>query len=177
MTISEEIERLHRLKAAGAITDEEFAQAKQRVLSDASPGGDSVTGAYGRATPRSAVRTPEDLEARGREWAMFLHLSQLLGFLLPFGGVIAPLLIWQVKKDELPDIDDHGRVVMNWALSVLIYFVGAVVLAFVLIGIPLLLVLAVLAVVFPIIGGIKANEGELWRYPLSIPFFETGLSR
>jgi uncharacterized Tic20 family protein len=92
---------------------------------------------------------------------------------LPFGGLIAPLLIWQVKKTELPDLDAHGRVVLNWALSALIYFVVAAVLALVLIGIPLLLVLAVLAVVFPIIGGIRANEGELWEYPLSIPFFET----
>jgi uncharacterized Tic20 family protein len=162
MTIADEIERLHQLKAAGAITDEEFAQAKQRVLSDALP-----------PTPGRRPAAAKSLDERTREWAMFLHLSQLLGFVLPFGGLIAPLLIWQVKKTELPDLDAHGRVVLNWALSALIYFVVAAVLALVLIGIPLLLVLAVLAVVFPIIGGIRANEGELWEYPLSIPFFET----
>ncbi|NBC12618.1 MAG: DUF4870 domain-containing protein [Gammaproteobacteria bacterium] len=157
MTIADEIERLHRLKESGALSDDEFQQAKQRVLA-----GERPPPTTGGAQPAASI------EARTREWAMFLHISQLLGFLVPLAGLIAPLLIWQLKKDELPELDPHGKVVMNWVLSALIYLLAASLLVLVVVGVPLLLALLVLAVVFPIIGGLKANAGELWRYPLSI---------
>jgi uncharacterized Tic20 family protein len=159
MTIADEIERLHRLRDAGAITDQEFAQAKQRVLAESLP-PDSVR----ESPPRGS------LEQQTREWAMLLHLSQLLGFVVPLGGLVAPILIWQLKKDELPALDAHGRVVLNWVLSALLYFLGALLLSLIVIGVPLLLAVVVVSVVFPIIGGVKANNGELWRYPLSIEF-------
>ncbi|MBK1631241.1 hypothetical protein CKO31_10920 [Thiohalocapsa halophila] len=161
MTIADEIERLHRLKESGALSEDEFQQAKQRVLA-------------GELPPRAATGAPPaaSAEARTREWAMFLHISQLLGFLVPLAGLIAPLLIWQLKKDELPGLDPHGKVVMNWVLSALIYLLAASLLVLVVVGVPLLLALLVLAVVFPIIGGLKANAGELWRYPLSIEFLK-----
>lgn len=160
MTIADEIERLHRLKESGALSEDEFQQAKQRVLASELPA--AATG----APPAASA------EARTREWAMFLHISQLLGFLLPLAGLVAPLLIWQLKKDELPGLDPHGKVVMNWVLSALIYLLAASLLVLVVVGIPLLLALLVLAVVFPIIGGLKANAGELWQYPLSIEFLK-----
>lgn len=118
--------------------------------------------------PRSDLPVSGDREFR--MWAMGLHLSQLAGFVIPFAGLIAPIVIWQVKKAYMPAIDPHGKVVVNWLLSVLIYGAVALLLSFILIGIPLLFILTVLAIVFPIIGGIKANEGEVWPYPLSIPF-------
>ncbi len=160
MTIADEIERLHRLKETGALNEEEFQQAKQRMLA----GEPSLVPAD--APP------PGSQEAHTREWALLLHLSQLLGIVIPLAGLLAPLLIWQLKKEALPALDAHGKVVMNWILSALIYLLGASLLALVVVGIPLLLVLVVVAVVFPIIGAIKANAGELWRYPLSIQFLK-----
>lgn len=106
-----------------------------------------------------------------RQWATFIHLSLLAGFLVPGAGFILPIVLWQVKKDELPGIDAHGKVVANWLVSALIYGIVSSLLMFVLIGFPLLGLLALLAVVFPIIGAIRANEGVLWPYPLSIRFF------
>jgi len=103
-------------------------------------------------------------------WAMFLHLSQLAGFIVPLAGWIVPIVIWQLKKTDMPPLDAHGKVVTNWIISELIYGAVSVVLAFVLIGIPMLVALAVIAVVFPVIGGIKANDGIVWKYPLSITF-------
>ena len=111
-----------------------------------------------------------DTDREARQWAMFLHLSLLGGFLIPGLGFIAPIIIWQIKKDELPTIDSHGKIAVNWLISSLIYGTVCVLLSFVLIGIPLLLILGVLSVVFPIMGGIKANNGKLWKYPLSISF-------
>jgi len=107
-----------------------------------------------------------------RQWAMLLHFSLLAGFVVPFAGLIVPIIIWQLKKDEFPGIDAHGKVVVNWMISGIIYGAVCSLLIFILIGIPLLIVLGALAVIFPIIGGIKANNGELWKYPLSIPFLK-----
>ena len=106
-----------------------------------------------------------------RQWATFLHLSLLAGVLVPGAGFVLPFVLWQIKKNELPGIDAHGKVVANWIVSSLIYGVISGILIFVLIGLPLLGLLGILGVLFPIIGAIKANNGELWTYPLSIRFF------
>lgn len=111
------------------------------------------------------------------EWAMMLHLSQFAGYIAPLLGFIVPILIWQILKEDLPSLDRHGRIVMNWLISSLLYAVLCVILSFALIGIPLLVILAVLAIVFPIIAALKANAGEEWEYPLSIGFFFLGDSR
>ncbi len=107
-------------------------------------------------------------EQETRQWAMFLHLSQLAGYILPLLGLVVPIIIWQSKKDQFPILDVHGKNVINWIISELIYGAICFVLVFVVIGIPLLGILGILAVVFPIIGGIRANNGEVWRYPLTI---------
>ncbi len=107
-----------------------------------------------------------------KQTGMFLHLSQLLNFVIPFGGVIAPIVIWQMKKDEIPALDAHGKMIVNWMLSALIYSVVSFVLAFVLIGFLGFIALAVTGIVFPIVGAIKANNGEFWEYPLTIKFLK-----
>jgi uncharacterized Tic20 family protein len=104
------------------------------------------------------------------QWALLLHLSQFAGYVVPFAGWIAPILIWQLKKEEIPELDAHGRNVVNWILSELIYATVSVILIFVLIGIPMLIVLFLLGVIFPIIGGVKAADDIVWKYPLSLPF-------
>ena len=119
----------------------------------------------------SAAPSPE-LERKTREWAMFLHLSVLLGSLAPAIGLVVPIVLWQMKKDEMPLIDVHGKIVMNWIISFLIYAVISLILFIVIIGIPMLIALGIVSFVFPIIGGIKANNGEVWKYPLSIQFLK-----
>lgn len=101
-------------------------------------------------------------------WAMILHLSVFAGYVIPFAGLVAPILIWQLKKEELPGIDDHGKVVANFLISMLIYGSVCTILVFVLIGIPLLVVLGIIGVVFPIIGAIKASNGVVWPYPMML---------
>lgn len=113
-----------------------------------------------------------DHERQARQWGMFLHLSQFAGYLLPGLGFVAPILIWQMKKAELPELDSHGKNVVNWIISAIIYSVVGTVLVFVIIGFAVLAVLGVLCVVFPIIGAIKANSGETWKYPLTISFLK-----
>ncbi len=111
-------------------------------------------------------------EQQTRQWAMILHLSQLANCIIPLSGVVAPIVIWQVKKAEMPELDEHGKIVVNWLISALIYGIVSAVLTAVLIGILGFIALGVCAVVFPIVGGIKANSGEVWKYPLTITFIK-----
>lgn len=106
-----------------------------------------------------------------RLWSTLLHLSLLAGLIIPFGGLVVPVVIYLVKKDDVPGLQPHWHVVINWLLSALIYAVISIILMLVLIGFVLIWALGLLALIFPIIGAIKANDGEVWPYPLSIRFF------
>ena len=112
----------------------------------------------------------QQIERQTRIWAMLLHFSLFLGYIVPIAGLIAPILIWQIKKHELPGIEVHGRNVVNFIISMLFYSVIAILLCFFVIGFALLPILGLIAIVFPIIGGIKANDGEAWSYPMMIKF-------
>lgn len=106
---------------------------------------------------------------------LFVGFSQIHPYSksnLTLGGLIVPIIIWQIKKEELPGIDAHGKVVVNWIISSVIYFIVSGLLIFVVVGVFLIPVLAGLSIVFPIIGGIQASNGKIWQYPLSIPFIK-----
>ncbi|MDR1484181.1 MAG: DUF4870 domain-containing protein [Planctomycetaceae bacterium] len=105
-------------------------------------------------------------------YCMLLHLSQLLNFVIPLAGIIVPVVLWAINKDKDSMVDQHGKIVVNWILSLVIYCAVSAILFIVIVGFVLLIVLSILAIIFPIIGGIKANDGIEWKYPLSIPFFK-----
>ena len=115
----------------------------------------------------ASLQTPDQ-----RQMGLFLHLSQLAGFVIPFGGIILPVVLWQTQKEKMPALDAHGKMVVNFMLSVLIYAIVSVVLMFVLVGFLTLLAVAVIHIIFPIVGAVKANNGELWEYPLTIKFLK-----
>jgi uncharacterized Tic20 family protein len=101
---------------------------------------------------------------------MLIHFSVFAGYAVPIAGLIVPIVLWQLKKEEMPSVDAHGKMVLNFILSTMLYAVVFVALSVVLIGFPLLIALSVGCIVLPIIGGIKANDGVLWQYPLIINF-------
>jgi len=151
MALSEELERLHRLHQAGGLTDEEFAAAKARLLK-------------GEPQPESSSLGPFRLRDRlqdSRFWAMLLHLSLLLNFLMPGGGFIVPFLIWQLGKERFPELDQHGKNVVNFILTYGIY--ALVLLWYIVMGVVALLAL---------FAAWRANQGQVWRYPLCFRFFE-----
>jgi uncharacterized protein len=166
MTISDDLQTLDQLRESGALSDDEFALAKTKLLTEH---GD-VQPAWGLTA--EADVGPEKQDQQTRQWAFILHISVLAGCVMPPIGLIAPVVIWQLKKDELPGIDAHGKNAVNWIISAVIYAIVSVLLVFVMIGIPMLMALGAAGVVFPIIAAIKANNGELWKYPLSITFLK-----
>lgn len=122
---------------------------------------------YMQYQPNTSLQTPEH-----KQMGLFLHLSQLLGVVFPVAGIVVPIVLWQTQKDKIPALDPHGKMVINWMISCFIYAVISIPLMFVLIGIPIFIALMVVSIVFPIIGGIKANNGEFWEYPLTIKFLK-----
>jgi uncharacterized protein len=103
---------------------------------------------------------------------MLCHLSALAGFVIPLGNLLGPFLVWQLKKNEFPSVDAHGRQALNFQLSCLIYALAALVLIFVLVGIPLLIAIGVFNLVCVILATITVNNGQPWKYPLALPLIK-----
>jgi len=103
-----------------------------------------------------------------RMWAMFAHLSALSGFVIPFGSILGPLIIWQIKKNEYALVDDQGKEALNFQITMAIAFVVCIILVFVLIGIVLIWVVGLFDLIMTIIAAIRANNGERYRYPFTL---------
>jgi uncharacterized Tic20 family protein len=114
--------------------------------------------------------TTTPLSSDERNWAMFCHLAALAGFIIPFGNIIGPLIVWLMKREEYPLVNDQGKESLNFQISILIYIAISVVLALLLIGFLLLVAIGVFSLVMIILAAMKANEGVSFRYPLCIRF-------
>jgi len=120
------------------------------------------------------------ISAEERQWAMFAHLSALVGGILTSGWAgsigcfIGPLVIWLVKKDSMPFVDDQAKEALNFNITVGIVFFALFVLSVVTLGIgliiaiPVWIIVGIAWLVFTIIAAIKANQGERYRYPLTL---------
>jgi uncharacterized Tic20 family protein len=117
---------------------------------------------------RAVNETSAAIPQSARKWAMACHLVALVGLIgNGIGFLLAPLIVWLVKKDEHPFIDEQGKEAVNFQLTMLAAAIVSGLLVLVLIGIVLLGLVILAMVVFPIIGAIKANDGEHYRYPFS----------
>ena len=104
---------------------------------------------------------------------MFTHLSALSLFIgIPLGNILGPLILWLIKKEEYPFVRDQGKEALNFQISMLIYMDISGILALILIGIPLLITLVIVDVVYTIIAAINASDGNAYRYPLTIRFIQ-----
>ena len=121
--------------------------------------------------------------AEERQWAMFAHLSALLGGILTshlFGWAcfLGPLVIWLLKKDTLPFVNDQGKEALNFNITAAIIGIGFLVLSvpltivtlglWLIIAVPVAILLGIGWLVLTIIAAIKANEGVTYRYPISL---------
>lgn len=148
------LENLENLRRAGTISEEEYQREREKIMDSDTP------------------RSNGDLGMAENTYLMLMHLSQLAGYIVPLLGYIAPVIMWAVNKDKNESVDRHGKNILNFILSWIIYYCVAGILFLLLIGFPILLALIILQVIFIIIASIKANNGEYWKYPLSIPFFQ-----
>ncbi len=105
-------------------------------------------------------------ESERRKWLTWLHLSGLFILIFP------PLIIWVLKKDEVPEMDRHGRDVMNFQISMAIYLFAGALSVFLAVGILLLLLLGIFSTFLIIINSVKVLNGNSYKYPLSIRFLK-----
>jgi uncharacterized Tic20 family protein len=103
-----------------------------------------------------------------RNWAMFAHLSALLVYPTLIGGIVGPLVIWLMRKDDMSFAADQAKETLNFQITV--YLMGLVcgILFLVLIGFVLFGLLVVAHVVLTIIAAVKASEGVAYRYPFNL---------
>lgn len=114
--------------------------------------------------------TPRQKE--DRQLLSIMHYSQLLFLVTGIGGFVAPLVIWILKKDEIADMDEQGKQVINFQISLFIYYLIGAFLLIILVGFLVLGFVALLNLIFPIINGIKSSNGEPINYPLTIQFIK-----
>lgn len=134
-------------------------------MSDIGPGPEDNTTNESNTESSEPATTPVTRDKETNQWAMFIHFSILAGWAIPIAGLVVPIILWQMKKDELPGIVPHAHIVLNWIVSSLVYALICFVLMIVVIGFFGFLALGLLTIVYAIIGGLKANEGEIWEYP------------
>jgi uncharacterized Tic20 family protein len=107
-------------------------------------------------------------EKEERQWAMFAHIGTFSSMFVPLGNIIAPVVIWQMNKHESEFVVEQARESLNFQITLMIYAVISILLCFIIIGFFLIFALVIFGLIMVIVGGIRANEGEDFRYPMCI---------
>lgn len=152
----EDLKILDELRSKGSITEEEFQREKAKILSEDHNGN-------------SGIFKQPLFGMTQNTYLMIMHLSQFASWLIPFVGIIIPILMWTTNKDNNSEVNRHGKNILNFSIS---YAVYSIALSIILIGIPLLIVLFAIYAVAIVMASIKASNGEYWDYPLTIKFIK-----
>lgn len=116
----------------------------------------------------SSVESGTELTSETRNWAMACHLSAFAGIVIPFGSVIGPLIVWLMKREESEFINYHGKEALNFQITVGLALLVCAALALILVGFLLMFIVGIGALVLVIIAGIKASEGQHYKYPIAL---------
>jgi uncharacterized Tic20 family protein len=154
----DDLKTLDDLRKSGAISEEEYQKEKERF--------------FNRSENSQTTNSNPLLGMSENSYIALMHVSQLAGYIVPGLGFIAPVILWMMNKDNNAKVDAIGKHIMNFMISMLIYGAVSGVLCCIVIGIPMLIALGVMHIVFVILATIKANSGETWRYPLTIDFLK-----
>jgi uncharacterized Tic20 family protein len=115
---------------------------------------------------------PETLPVEVRNWAMGSHLSALTGVVTGIGFFAAPLVIWLLKRESHPFIDANGKEAVNFQFTMMLAMIVCIPLIFLIIGILLLPLIGLFDMIMSVVAGIKAANGETYRYPLTFRFLK-----
>jgi len=150
----DDLKKLDDLRRTGAISEEEYQKEKERF--------------FNRSENAQPTGSKPLLGLSENSYIALMHVSQLAGYVMVGLGFIAPIILWLINKDNNAKVYAVGKHIINFMVSIFIYFAVSIVLCVLLIGIPMLIALGVMHIVFIIIATIKASNGETWRYPLTI---------
>jgi uncharacterized Tic20 family protein len=117
--------------------------------------------------------TPTPSDPNNRKWGMALHLSALIGLLLPLGLVLGPLIVWMLKKNDGEYFDRQGKNAVNFQLTILIAaFVFAVLGTMIKPLFTLAFVAGIAGILFAVIAGFNVNSNGDYKYPFSFRFIK-----
>jgi uncharacterized protein len=114
------------------------------------------------------METAEQNMRDERLWASMAHVSTFAGYLIPFGNVLGPLIVYLVQKDRSAFAAEQAKESLNFQLTMMFYLVTSAILCLVLIGIPMLIAGVVFELVCVIIAAVRASRGEPYRYPMTL---------
>ena len=163
----EKLQKLKELHDNGVLTDEEFQKEKEKLIND-------TDGTQSSNRQTTAGRTMYGMEENS--FLMLLHLSQFAGYIVPGLGFALPIILWYNEKDRNANVDRHGKNILNFIISYLVYMTILFILSFALIGLPFLWILGLLVPTFTVIAAVKASSGVYWKYPATIEFFKINIS-
>lgn len=153
----ENLKKLEELLKNGAITQEEFENEKAKILSKETIESDSK---------KVETKVQPDLGMDENLYLLLMHLSQ---FLTSF---ILPLIMWIVGKDKSQRVDFHGKEIMNFEISCIIWIIVGIITIPIIVGIVILSLVGVFMTVCIIVAAVKASSGEDWHYPITIKFLK-----
>ncbi len=111
----------------------------------------------------------EEISRDARKWAMICHIIALVGILgNGIGFLVGPLVVWLIKREDHPFIDEQGKEAVNFQITMFIALFISALLTLVVIGIALLIIIGIIMTVFPIVAAIKASDGAHYKYPFSL---------
>ncbi len=148
----ETLKNLNRLRESGAITEEEYQREKKKLLNS--------------DLPDETLKAKPPLGLQENSYIMLMHLSQLIS------SIFLPLILWLIGREGNKRIDSHGKDIINFTISYIIWTVLSIIAVIFIVGIFALIALSVMITVFIIIAAVKAANGENWRYPLTIQFLK-----
>jgi len=148
----EDLKVLEELRRNGSITDEEYRIERNKILNKIN--NPSQEKQFWGMTENSYIA--------------LMHISQLFGYIVPFLGFLAPIVLWVINKDNSVKVDLVGKNILNFMLSWFIYILCVVPFCLIVIGIPIIVALATVWIIFIIVATIKAGNGEHWKYPLTL---------
>lgn len=111
---------------------------------------------------------PATISKEERNWAMLSHLSGLLAFATLIGGVLGPLVMWMIRKDDMNFAADQAKEALNFQITVFVAGLIAGVMCLILIGFALLAILVIIDLILMIVAAVKASEGVSYRYPFNL---------
>lgn len=117
-------------------------------------------------------QVPSTVSAEEKQMGMFCHLASFVGYFIPFGNIVGPLVLWLMKKDTMPFVEREGKESVNFQISMTIYILVSVGLMFFCIGLPLAIGLIIFDVVVVVMACMEASKGNPYKYPLCIRFIQ-----
>jgi hypothetical protein len=118
--------------------------------------------------PAGETDTESDVSSDERTWAILVHASAFAGLFVPFGNILAPLVVWLIKREESEFVDANGKQALNFQITWTVIIVFALFSLVVGVGLVLVPIVALAWVILVVLATVRASENEVYDYPLTV---------